>query len=154
MPPRGRSWSSTQVPAITSAPYLISGVRLNQIDWKLAEMAGRASLPLCSFDDSTTLTDGTRELKFYHTPNAHSSGMLVGYVPDARVVFTADLVSDTFPLNPALASAVHELIKENGLSVEMITCAHGNDHVLCSICLCAREVSGHEHATPILKQVG
>ena len=49
MPPRGRSWSSTQVPAITSAPYLISGVRLNQIDWKLrAEMAGRASLPLCS----------------------------------------------------------------------------------------------------------
>ncbi|MFY9755130.1 MAG: hypothetical protein WAK37_04220, partial [Pseudolabrys sp.] len=32
-------------------------------------------------------------------------------------------------LNPALASAVHELIKENGLSVEMITCAHGNDHV-------------------------
>jgi hypothetical protein len=30
--------------------------------------------------------------------------MLVGYVPDARVLFTADLVSDTFPLNPALAS--------------------------------------------------
>jgi glyoxylase-like metal-dependent hydrolase (beta-lactamase superfamily II) len=77
-------------------------------------------------DDLVTLTDGTREVKFYNTPNAHSSGMLVGYVPDARVVFTADLVSDTFPLNPVLASAVHELIQKNKLSVEMIACAHGN----------------------------
>src|ERR1700735_5044499 len=110
------------VPAITSAPYLISGVRWN-LRWEIARRDSRQSQPAVMLvDDSTTLTDGTRELKFYHTPNAHSSGMLVGYVPDARVVFTADLVSDTFPLNPALASAVHELIKENGLSVEMITC--------------------------------
>ena len=77
-------------------------------------------------DDLITLMDGTREVKFYNTPNAHSSGMLVGYVPDAGVVFTADLVSDTFPLNPVLASAVHELIQKNKLSVEMIACAHGN----------------------------
>jgi NAD(P)-dependent dehydrogenase (short-subunit alcohol dehydrogenase family) len=28
--------------------------------------------------------------------------------------------------NTALASRVHELIQENGLSVEMIACAHGN----------------------------
>ena len=27
-------------------------------------------------------------------------------------------------------------------------------HALCSACLCAREVSGHEHDTPISKQVG
>jgi glyoxylase-like metal-dependent hydrolase (beta-lactamase superfamily II) len=77
-------------------------------------------------DDAIARTDGTREVKFYYTPNAHSSGMLVGYVPDARVLFTADLVSDTFPLNPVFASPVHELIQENGLSVEMIACAHGN----------------------------
>jgi len=80
---------------------------------------GRQKQPAVTLvDDSITLTDGTREVKFYNTPNAHSSGMLVGYVPDARVVFTADLVSDTFPLNPVLASAVHELIQENKLSVE------------------------------------
>jgi len=40
--------------------------------------------------------------------------------------FTADLVSDTFPLIPVFASTVHELIQENGLSVEMIACGHGN----------------------------
>jgi hypothetical protein len=72
------------------------------------------------------LTDGTREVKLYHLPNDHSSGMLVAYVPHARVRFTADLVSDIFPLIPPFASRVHELIQDNGLSVEMIACAHGN----------------------------
>ena len=127
MPPRGRSSSPTPVLAITSARYLISGVRLNQIDWKLrAAMADRNSLPLCSSMTSITLTDGTREVKFYNTPNAHSSGMLVGYVPDARVVFTADLVSDTFPqIHPARRRVI-KVIQKNKLSVEMIACAHGN----------------------------
>jgi glyoxylase-like metal-dependent hydrolase (beta-lactamase superfamily II) len=77
-------------------------------------------------DDVIALTDGTREVKLYHAPNSHTSGMLVGYVPDARVLFTSDLVSDTFPLIPIFASTVHELIQKNGLSVEMIACGHGN----------------------------
>jgi glyoxylase-like metal-dependent hydrolase (beta-lactamase superfamily II) len=125
MPPRGRSSSSTQVPAITSARYLLSGVRLNQMDWKLRDgQQNQAAVMLV--DDAIALTDGTREVKLYHAPNTHSSGMLVGFVPDARVLFTADLVSDTFPLNPVFASPVHELIQENGLSVEMIACGHGN----------------------------
>ena len=47
-------------------------------------------------------------------------------MPDARVLFTADLVSDTFPLVPPFASTVHELIQKNSLWVEMIACAHGN----------------------------
>jgi glyoxylase-like metal-dependent hydrolase (beta-lactamase superfamily II) len=74
--------------------------------------------------DVQVMSAGTGKL--YHAPNNHSSGMLVGYVPDARVLFTADLVSDTFCLIPAFASPVHELIQENGLSVEMIACGHGN----------------------------
>jgi len=77
-------------------------------------------------EDAVTLTDGTREVKLYHAPNSHVSGMLVGYVPDARVLFTSDLVSDTFPLIPVFASPVYELIQKNGLSVEMIACGHGN----------------------------
>jgi glyoxylase-like metal-dependent hydrolase (beta-lactamase superfamily II) len=77
-------------------------------------------------DDAIALTDGTREVKLYHVSNHHSSGMLVGYVPHARVLFTADLVSDTFPLIPDFASAVYKLIQENRLSVEMIACGHGN----------------------------
>jgi hypothetical protein len=46
--------------------------------------------------------------------------MLVGYVPDARVLFTADLVSDTFPLIPVFASTVHELIQKNASSAEFV----------------------------------
>jgi len=94
---------------------------------EIARRDSRQSQPaVLLVDDAITLTDGKREVKLYHTPNIHTSGMLVGYVPDAHVLFTADLVSDTFPLIPALASQVHELIQANGLSVEMIACGHGN----------------------------
>jgi glyoxylase-like metal-dependent hydrolase (beta-lactamase superfamily II) len=94
---------------------------------EIARRDGRQSQPaVMHVDDAIALTDGAREVKLYHVPNNHSSGMLVGYVPDARVLFTADLVSDTFPLIPVFASTVHELIQENGLSVEMIACGHGN----------------------------
>ena len=94
---------------------------------ELARRDGRQIEPAVIFvEDALTLTDGRREIKLYHVPNMHVSGMLVAYVPDARVLFTADLVTDTFPLVPAFASTVHELIQENGLSVEMIACGHGN----------------------------
>jgi glyoxylase-like metal-dependent hydrolase (beta-lactamase superfamily II) len=82
---------------------------------EIARRDGRQSEPAVMLvEDAITLTDGTRELKLYHVPNTHTSGMLVGYVPDARVLFTADLVTDTFPLNPPLASTVRELIKRIG----------------------------------------
>jgi glyoxylase-like metal-dependent hydrolase (beta-lactamase superfamily II) len=94
---------------------------------EIARREGRQSQPAVMLvEDAVTLTDGTREVALFHAPNSHVSGMLVGYVPDARVLFTSDLVSDTFPLIPAFASAVHELIQKNGLSVEMIACGHGN----------------------------
>ena len=94
---------------------------------ELARRDGRKIEPAVMFvEDALTLTDGTREIKLYRVPNMHVSGMLTGYVPDARVLFTADLVTDTFPLVPVFATTVHELIQENGLAVEMIACGHGN----------------------------
>jgi glyoxylase-like metal-dependent hydrolase (beta-lactamase superfamily II) len=94
---------------------------------EIARRDARQSQPAVMLvDDAIALTDGTREVKLYHAPNSHVSGMLVGYVPDARVLFTADLISDTFPLIPLFASTIHELIQENGLSVQMIACGHGN----------------------------
>jgi glyoxylase-like metal-dependent hydrolase (beta-lactamase superfamily II) len=94
---------------------------------EIARREGRQSQPpVLLVDDAITLTDGTREIKLYRVPNMHVSGILVGYVPDARVLFTADLVTDTFLLVPVFASTVQELIQENGLAVEMIACGHGN----------------------------
>jgi len=94
---------------------------------EIARRDGRQSeAAVMLVDNAVALTDGTREVKLYHAPNAHVSGMLVGYVRDARVLFTADLVSDTLPLMPLFASTVSELIQKNGLSVEMIACGHGN----------------------------
>jgi glyoxylase-like metal-dependent hydrolase (beta-lactamase superfamily II) len=94
---------------------------------EVARREGRQSVPdVMLVEDAMSLTDGTREVKLFQVPNFHSSGMLVGYVPDARVLFTADLVSDTFPLIPVFASSVYELIEKNELSVAMIACGHGN----------------------------
>jgi glyoxylase-like metal-dependent hydrolase (beta-lactamase superfamily II) len=101
--------------------------RLEPDRLEIARRDGRIGQPsVVLVDDAITLTDKTREVKFYNVPNGHSSGMLVAYVPHARVIFTADLVSDTFPLIPPFASRVQKLIQENRLSVEMIACAHGN----------------------------
>jgi hypothetical protein len=76
--------------------------------------------------------------------------MLVGYVPDARVLFTSDLVSDTFPLIPVFASMVQKLIQEKGLSVEMIACGHGNAMPYAQL---SYVLSGYENNAPISKQV-
>src|SRR5260370_5690377 len=92
---------------------------------EIARRDGRQSQPAVMLvDDAIALTDGTREVKLYDVPNNRVTGMLVGYVPDARVLFTADLVSDTFPLIPPFAATVHELIRKNPLWVEMMACGH------------------------------
>jgi len=94
---------------------------------EIARRDGRQSQPAVMLVEDAIASRGPSvRVKLYHTLIMHTSGMLVGYVPDARVLFTADLVSDTFPLNPAFASPVHELIQEKGLSVEMIACGRGN----------------------------
>jgi glyoxylase-like metal-dependent hydrolase (beta-lactamase superfamily II) len=118
---------------------------------EIARSDGRQSQPSITLvEDELTLTDGTREVKLYRAQNSHVSGMLVGYVPDARVLFTSDLVSDTFPLIPVFASTVHKLIQEKGLSVEMIACGHGNVMPYAQL---AHVLSGFQHNTPISKQV-
>jgi glyoxylase-like metal-dependent hydrolase (beta-lactamase superfamily II) len=118
---------------------------------EIARRDGWQSQPsITHVEDELTLTDGTREVRLYHVPNDHSSGMLVGYVPDARVLFTSDLVSDTFPLIPVFASMVQKLIQEKGLSVEMIACGHGNAMPYAQL---SYVLSGYENNAPISKQV-
>ncbi len=66
--------------------------------------------------DRRVLTDGTREVALYLIDNPHAEGMLLGYIPDARLGWVADLWSpgrDPLPekLNPnqaALVAAVHK----------------------------------------------
>ena len=118
---------------------------------EIARSDGQQSQPSITLvKDELTLTDGTRGVKLYQAQNSHVSGMLVGYVPDARVLFTSDLVSDTFPLIPVFASTVHKLIQEKGLSVEMIACGHGNVMPYAQL---SYVLSSFQHNTPISKQV-
>ena len=64
--------------------------------------------------DQMSLGDGTREVKLYRIANRHAEGMLIAYVPDARVGFVTDLWSPArdsvpTPLNVDLLATVKAL---------------------------------------------
>ena len=75
------------------------------------------------------LTDGQREVHAYTLDgNPHADGMLIGYVPDARVGFVTDIWSPggALPdkLNPALASLVAG-VKKAGIEPLKFAGGHG-----------------------------
>lgn len=86
--------------------------------------------PIVEVTGKYVLTDGQREVHAYLVdPNPHSEGMLIGYVPDARLGFVTDLWSPSpapLPerLNPALASLV-AAVKKAGISPAKFAGGHG-----------------------------
>jgi glyoxylase-like metal-dependent hydrolase (beta-lactamase superfamily II) len=75
--------------------------------------------------DSLVLGAGDRRVAIYALPNAHVEGMLVAYVPVARVLF----VSDVLPGNPAtVATGSREVLAATrrwGITVARIAGGHG-----------------------------
>jgi hypothetical protein len=41
--------------------------------------------------DKMVLSDGTRTIELYRIANGHAEGMLIGYLPDARLGYVTDL---------------------------------------------------------------
>lgn len=50
------------------------------------------TLPTCTFDDFLKLDVGGREVQLIEVGPAHTSGDLIVYVPDSKVVFTGDIL--------------------------------------------------------------
>jgi glyoxylase-like metal-dependent hydrolase (beta-lactamase superfamily II) len=80
-------------------------------------------------DGKQVLGDGTREVHAYVVDaNPHADGLLIGFVPDARIGFATDIWSPGGPLpeklNPALASLV-AAVKKNGIQPERFAGGHG-----------------------------
>ena len=62
--------------------------------------------------------------------NPHAVGLLIGYVPDAKLGFATDIWSPgaaplPYKLNPALASVV-AVVKKNGISPTRFAAGHGS----------------------------
>jgi glyoxylase-like metal-dependent hydrolase (beta-lactamase superfamily II) len=86
--------------------------------------------PIVEVAEKHVLSDGTREVHAYVLdPNPHSQGMMIGYVPDAKLGFVTDIWSPgaaPLPdkLNPNLAALVAG-VKKAGITVEKFAGGHG-----------------------------
>jgi len=75
------------------------------------------------------LTDGQREVHAYLIENPHAQGLLIGYIPAARLGFSTDIWSPGTPLpdklNPNLAALVAG-VKKAGISPLKFAGGHGS----------------------------
>jgi glyoxylase-like metal-dependent hydrolase (beta-lactamase superfamily II) len=76
------------------------------------------------------IADGQREVQAYRIDNPHADGLLIGYVPDARLGFTTDIWSPgaaPLPdkLDPALAALV-AAVKKVGIEPTRFAGGHGS----------------------------
>jgi glyoxylase-like metal-dependent hydrolase (beta-lactamase superfamily II) len=85
--------------------------------------------PIIEVADRHVLGDGQREVHAYAIANPHADGLLIGYVPDARLGFVTDIWSPgagALPdkLNPALAALVAG-VKKAGIDPAKFAGGHG-----------------------------
>ncbi len=78
--------------------------------------------------DKWTATDGGREFSAYIIDNPHADGMLMGYLPEAKLGFVTDVwIPTPQPVtesNPGLASVIHG-VEKWGLKPEKFSGGHG-----------------------------
>lgn len=79
--------------------------------------------------DKRVFTDGQREVHAYLIENPHAQGLMIGYIPSARLGFSTDIWSPGTPLpdkiNPNLASLVAGVNKA-GISPLKFAGGHGS----------------------------
>ena len=86
--------------------------------------------PILEVPDSHVMSDSSgREVIVYGMDNPHAKGMLMGWVPHAKIGFVTDIWSPGVPLpakpNPGLASVVNT-VKRAGLQPERFVGGHGS----------------------------
>jgi glyoxylase-like metal-dependent hydrolase (beta-lactamase superfamily II) len=83
--------------------------------------------------DKHILSDGKRQVGAYHIENSHSSGTLIGYIPDAKLGFVVDIWSPgRDPLPKKASQAQIELVqgvRKHNLDIERFAGGHGSTGV-------------------------
>jgi len=86
---------------------------------------GRAAPSVTAVGDSLTLGSGDSRVVLYRLPSVHAEGILAAYVPSARILFVADVLSPS-PNLPTLGSQeVVALGTSRGITVDRVVGAHG-----------------------------
>jgi hypothetical protein len=86
--------------------------------------------PILEVPESHVMSDSTgRQVIVYVMDNPHAKGMLMGWVPHARIGYVTDVWTPGPPLpakpNPGLASVVNT-VKRAGLQPERFAGGHGS----------------------------
>jgi len=86
--------------------------------------------PIIEVADRHVLNDGSREVSVYVVDNPHAAGMLIGYVPDAKLGWVVDIWNpgrDPLPekLTPNLAAVVGG-VKKAGITPLKFAGGHGS----------------------------
>lgn len=76
-------------------------------------------------EDSLTIGSGDSRLVLYRLPTVHVEGMLMAYVPSARVLFTSDVLTPGTPLNPVGSAEMVAAARAWGLTVDRFAGGHG-----------------------------
>src|SRR5215475_8425659 len=93
---------------LLAVSLLLASPFTRNVDLGARDLRGTAIVEVA---ERHVIADGQREVHAYRIDNPHADGLLIGYVPDARLGFATDIWSPgagPLPdkLNPALASLV------------------------------------------------
>jgi glyoxylase-like metal-dependent hydrolase (beta-lactamase superfamily II) len=75
--------------------------------------------------DSLPIGSGDGRVVVYTLPTAHAEGMLVAYVPAAKLLFTSDVLSPGATLAPAGSRELVAFVRARGLDVGRVAGGHG-----------------------------
>jgi hypothetical protein len=86
--------------------------------------------PIVEVGDRHLISDGEREVHAYRIDNPHADGVLIGYVPEARLGFTTDIWNPgAAPLPDKLTPALGALVagvKKAGITPTRFAGGHGS----------------------------
>jgi glyoxylase-like metal-dependent hydrolase (beta-lactamase superfamily II) len=89
-------------------------------------------------DDRHVVSDGTRTLEIYHVENGHTANLLMGYIPQEKLLIITDIFNDFGEPRPndpppGLVSpyyaALGDRVRQLKLDVERIAPSHGKGTV-------------------------
>jgi glyoxylase-like metal-dependent hydrolase (beta-lactamase superfamily II) len=94
--------------------------------------AGKTAPNVEGVKNVKSLTDGERTIELREVPNPHSTGMLVAYLPNEKLVFVSDLFTPGTPVEPTNtngvnnAAALYAALTGANLMVDRIVGGHGD----------------------------
>ncbi|MDH3508733.1 MAG: hypothetical protein OEQ25_16475, partial [Gammaproteobacteria bacterium] len=89
-------------------------------------LAGHPNTRAVSVSDTASLEGIGRRIEVFDIPNSHADGYVAAYVPDARLLFNADLFSPNRDRQfPPWLNGLLNAVRYHGIEVERHVGGHG-----------------------------